>query len=154
LVEWLVSALAPVCESCEEPLYVHANSYQDGMLQTLIEADAAVKASGLRLPDVKLPAWCQSLEFAACARALMDERPIDYPAHVNLFRRKAGLVATVNDYLDDIKEPKAKAYMTCRAVQAARIDYEETDDARKEHRLEAHRKAEQFFRIEASVGME
>jgi hypothetical protein len=154
LVEWLVSALAPVCESCEEPLYVHANSYQDGMLQTLIEADAAVKASGLRLPDVRLPAWCQSLEFAACARALMDERPIDYPAHVDLFRRKAGLVATVNDYLDDIKEPKAKAYMTCRAVQAARIDYEETDDARKEHRLEAHRKAEQFFRIEASVGME
>jgi hypothetical protein len=62
-------------------------------------------------------------------------------------------VAVVNDYLDDIKEPKAKAYMTCRAVQAARLDFDATDDARKEHRLEANRKAEDFFRIEASIGM-
>jgi hypothetical protein len=154
LVEWLVAALAPVCESCEKPLYVHANSYQDGMLQTLLEADAAVKASGLRLPDLKLPAWCGAREFAECAKGMMAEEPTDYAAHVGLFRRKAGLVAAVNDYLDDIKEPKAKAYMTCRAVQAARIDFDDTDDARKEHRLEAHRKAEQFFRIEASIGME
>ena len=154
LMEWLVSALTPVCESCEKPLYVHANSYQDGMLQTLLQADAAVKASGLRLPDLKLPAWCGALEFADCAKGLMAEEPADYAAHVDLFRRKAGLVAAVNDYLDDINEPKAKAYMTCRAVQAARIDFDATDDARKERRLEVHRKAEQFFRIEASIGME
>ena len=44
--------------------------------------------------------------------------------------------------------------MTCRAVRAARIDFDATDDARKEHRLETHRRAEQFFRIEASVGMD
>lgn len=154
LMEWLVSALAPVCESCEQPLYVHANSYQDGLLQALLQADAAVKASGLRLPGAKLPAWCGAFAFAECARALMAEQAKDYPAHVDLFRRKAGLVAAVNDHLDDIKEPRAKAYMTCRAVQAARIDFDATDDARKEHRLEAHRKAEQFFRIEASIGME
>jgi hypothetical protein len=154
LVEWLVSALAPVCDGCSKPLYAHANSYQDGMLQTLLDADAAVKASGLRLPDVKLPAWCRDLQFADCARALMAEEPIDYPQHVDLFRRKAGLVAAVNDYLDDIKEPRAKAYMTCRAVQAARLDFDATDDAGREHRLEAHRRAEQFFRIEASIGME
>jgi len=153
LVEWLVAALAPVCESCEKPLYLHANSYQDGMLQTLLEADAAVRVSGLRLPDLKLPTWCGALEFADCAKGLMAEEPIDYAAHVELFRRKAGLVAVVNDYLDDIKEPKAKAYMTCRAVQAARLDFDATDDARKEHRLEANRKAEDFFRIEASIGM-
>ena len=36
-----MSAAAPVCESCETPLYVHANSYQDGMLQTLLQADGA-----------------------------------------------------------------------------------------------------------------
>ncbi len=154
LMEWLVSALAPVCDDCEKPLYVHANSYQDGMLLTLLQADAAVKASGLRLPDVKLPAWCGTLEFAECGKGLMAEEPTDYAAHVGLFRRKAELVATVNDYLDDIKDHRAKAYMTCRAVQAARIDFDATDDARKEHRLEIHRQAEQFFRIEASVGME
>jgi hypothetical protein len=154
LMEWLVSAAAPVCESCETPLYVHANSYQDGLLQTLLQADGAVKASGLQLPAPKLPAWCGTRAFSECARALLDEKPQDYPGHVDLFRRKAGLVATVNDYLDDITEPRAKAYMTCRAVRAARIDFDATDDARKEHRLETNRRAEQFFRIEASVGME
>jgi hypothetical protein len=154
LIEWLVSSLAPVCESCEQPLYTHANSYQDGMLVALLQADAAVKASGLTLPDPKLPASCGSRAFAECAKGLMAEQVTDYPSHVDLFRRKAGLVAAVNDYLDEIKEPKAKAYMTCRAVQAARTDFDATDDARKEHRVEAHRKAEQFFRIEASVGME
>jgi hypothetical protein len=154
LVEWLVSALAPVCESCETPLYVHANSYQDGLLLALLQADAALKASGLRLPDVELQAWCGGLAFAECARALMAEQATDYPSHVDLFRRKAGLVAAVNDHLDEITEPRAKAYMTCRAVQAAKIDFDATDDARKERRLETHRRAEQFFRIEASVGMD
>ena len=154
LMQWLTSALAPICESCEQPLYAHANSYQDGMLQALLQADAAVKASGLRLPDSPLPALCGTRTFAECAKSLMAEQPQDYPAHVDLFRRKATLVASANDYLDQIQEPQAKAYMTCRAVQAARIDFDATDDARKEHRLEVHRRAEQFFRIEASVGME
>ncbi len=154
LGEWLLSGLAPVCESCETPLYVHANSYQDGMLQTLLQASAAAKAGGLHLPGAKLPPWCGTLAFAECARALMAEQPTDYPAHVDLFRRKAGLVAAVNDYLDEITEPRAKAYMTCRAVQAAKIDFDATDDARNERRLETHRRAEQFFRIEASVGMD
>jgi hypothetical protein len=154
LMEWLVSAAAPVCESCEQPLYVHANSYQDGLLLTLLQADAAVKASGLRLPDPKLPAWCGDKPFADCAKTLMGEQPADYRSHVDLFRRKAGLVAVVNDYLDEITEPKAKAYMTCRAVQAAKLDFDATDDARKGNRSEENRRAEQFFRIEASVGME
>lgn len=32
------------------------------------------------------------------------------------------------------QEPRAKAHKTCRTVQAARIDFDATDDARKEHR--------------------
>jgi hypothetical protein len=43
--------------------------------------------------------------------------------------------------------------MTCRAVQAARIDFELTE-SRNNHRSEANRRAEQFFRVEASVGMD
>jgi hypothetical protein len=154
LMEWLVSAAAPVCESCEQPLYVHANTYQDGMLQALLQADEVAQASGLQLPALKLPAWCGTQAFSGCARSLMDEKPQDQPGYVELFRRKAGLVATANDYLDDITEPRAKAYMTCRAVQAARLDFDATDDARKINRTEANRRAEQFFRIEASVGMD
>ncbi|MFN8998027.1 MAG: hypothetical protein ACK5YQ_06215 [Betaproteobacteria bacterium] len=44
--------------------------------------------------------------------------------------------------------------MTCRAVQAAKIDFDATDDAHNRNRSEANRLAEQFFRIEASVGMD
>ena len=154
LMEWLISAAAPYCERCEQPLYAHAQSYQDDLLQVLLQADAAVRETGLHLPAPTLPAWCGTRPFADCARALLDEKPQDFRGQVDLFRRKAGLVATLNDFLDDITEPKAKAYMTCRAVQAARIDYDATDDARKEHRLERHRHAEQFFRIEASIGMD
>ena len=84
----------------------------------------------------------------------MAEKATDFPGHVNLFRRKAGLVAAVNDHLDRIDDPEAKAYMTCRAVQAAKIDFDATDDDRNDNRSEAKRRAEQFFRIEASVGME
>ena len=64
------------------------------------------------------------------------------------------LVATVNEYLDLLDGPQARAYMTCRAVQAAKIDFDATDEDRNENRSEERRRAEQFFRIEASVGMD
>ena len=44
--------------------------------------------------------------------------------------------------------------MTCRAVVAAKIDFDATDDSLTDHRGEEKRRAEQFFRIEASVGMD
>jgi hypothetical protein len=84
----------------------------------------------------------------------MAEKPQDFRSNVALFRRKAELVSTMNDFLDRLEEPKAKAYMTCRAVVAAKIDFDATDEDRNEHRSEAKRSAEQFFRIEASVGMD
>ena len=84
----------------------------------------------------------------------MAEQPHDYKSNVDLFRRKAALVAAANDYLDQLDHPKAKAYMTCRAVQAAKIDFDATPEARTENRSEAKRRAEDFFRIEASVGMD
>ncbi len=84
----------------------------------------------------------------------MAEKPTDFQGHVKLFRRKAALVATVNEYLDLLDGPQARAYMTCRAVQAAKIDFDATDDDRNENRSEEKRRAEQFFRIEASVGMD
>ena len=92
--------------------------------------------------------------LAGCAKALMDETAVDFEGHVELFRRQADLAATVNDFLGQIDEPGAKAYMTCRAVEAAKIDFDATDDGHNADRGEAKRRAEQFFRIEASVGMD
>ena len=44
--------------------------------------------------------------------------------------------------------------MTCRAVQAAKIDFELTDKERTTPRNEAQRRNDRFFLIEASVGMD
>jgi hypothetical protein len=37
-------------------------------------------------------------------------------------------VALLNDHLDDLDSHRAKAYMTCRAVQAAKLDFDATDE--------------------------
>jgi hypothetical protein len=59
----------------------------------------------------------------------------------------------LNDHLDDLTTPDAKNYMTCRAVQAAKIDYDLIDNEISEHRREKQRRKNSFFIIEASVGM-
>lgn len=50
--------------------------------------------------------------------------------------------------------PSTQAYMTCRAMLATKLDFDATPDDRNENRSEANRRAEQFFRIDASVGMD
>ena len=153
LIDWLLQIAGPACEACEQTLYEHAQAYQDAMLQALLQASATLPPDA-PVFDAKLPAACSPLGFEDCASALMLEKAGDFAGHVSLFRRKAALVAAVNDHLDRIEDPKSKAYMTCRAVQAAKIDFDATDESLNENRSEAKRRAEQFFRIEASVGME
>jgi hypothetical protein len=152
-MEWLLSAI-PACETCQQPLYEHAQAYQDAMLQTLLHGAPYVRETGDRMPKLTLPPACGAENFVTCANALMAEKATDFKGHVNLFRRKAALVATINDYLDLLDGPRAKAYMTCRAVQAAKFDFDATEDERNENRSEDKRRAEQFFRIEASVGLD
>jgi hypothetical protein len=154
VIEWLMSAVGPECEPCEQILYEHAQAYQDAMLQTLLQSVAAVRSIGAQIPAAALPAWCGERDFVRCAGDLMASKPADYAGSVMLFRRKAALVGAVNDALDRVADPGARAYMTCRAVQAAKIDFDATDDDHNANRGEAKRRAEQFFRIEASVGVD
>ena len=154
LIEWLMQYLGPVCENCEESLYVHAQKYQDELLETLIEVSNDLGRDSHQLHELKLPAWCAGQDYVDCTRKLMTEKAQDFQANLDLFRRKATLVALLNDHLDDLDSHRAKAYMTCRAVQAAKIDFDATDDDRNRDRGEDKRRAEQLFRIEASVGMD
>ena len=154
VVEWLVSWLGPVCETCEQSLYDHAQAYQDLMLRTLLESSFDLGSAAAQLGDVKLPSWCGELDYLGCATTLLSEKATDFRSHVDIFRRKAELVDLINEHLDDLSAPKAKAYMTCRAVLAAKIDFEATDVSLRSNRDEAKRRPEHFFRIEASVGME
>ena len=156
LMAWLLMAIGPSCETCDQPLYEHAHDYQDVMLEVLLQGDALIKsgAAGVQLPKASLPSWCGNATFETCARGLMSEKPQDFQAILALFRRKAVLVAALTDHLDGLEEPKAKAYMTCRAVQSAKIDFDTTDENYTENRSEGKRRAEQFFRTAASVGMD
>lgn len=154
LVEWALAALGPVCPSCEMPLYNHAQAYQDDLLEAISQLGAHLAGQDHRLHEATLPAWCGDVDFLGCVKRLKAEQPQGFQAQVELFRRKAQLVDIMSSHLDDLRAPEAGAYMTCRAVQAAKIDFDLTDDAHNNHRGEAKRQAEQFFRVEASVGME
>lgn len=153
LLGWLLEAI-PMCESCDDLLYQHAHAYQDAMLHALLQTDQDLLAALPGWPAVDLPAWCDARDFAACAKELLAERSTDFRSHVALFRRKALLVATLNDYLDRLDDPRSRAYLTCRAVLAAKIDFDLTDERSNNDRGEAKRRAEHFFRTEASVGMQ
>jgi hypothetical protein len=50
----------------------------------------------------------------------------------DLFRRKSFLADLLSRHLDDLEEPRAKAYMTCRPVPAAKIDFDCSSDDAKE----------------------
>lgn len=154
LLEWLVEALAPVCETCEIPLYKHAQTYQDELLETILEVDADLGRDAHQLHTLTLPTWCNRQDFTVCVKKLLNERADTFAGHVELFRRKAALVALFNDHLDDLTSHQARAYMTCRAVQAAKTDFDATSEDSNNDRGEEKRRAEQFFRIEASVGMD
>jgi hypothetical protein len=154
LINWLREAVLTECLSCELSRYENAQAYQNAMLETLLEVGLHLGPEAAELAYLPLPSWCPNDSYLSCARALIDEQPRDLRGHVDLFRRKSQLVDLLGDSLDALTDPRAKAYMTCRAVQAAKADFDATGDDRNNNRGESKRQAEQFFRVEASVGME
>jgi hypothetical protein len=153
LVEWLLESLGAFCEPCDSLVYEHAQRYQDELLATLIEVSEDLGRDAHQLHELPPPAWCRGRDYVDCTNAIIAERATGHDAHVDLFRRKATMVSLLNEHLDDLASHRAKAYMTCRAVLAAKIDFDLTPEDRNANRGEAKRIAEQFFRIEASVGM-
>ncbi|MEJ6004172.1 hypothetical protein WG899_01315 [Paucibacter sp. AS339] len=154
LIGWLLKRFGPDCEGCDATLYEHAQAYQDAMLDAILQVKQFVSTDTRAQIKAEFPKWCKGSSFDECISALRAEQPSDYAAQVDLFRRKAKLVDLLGNHLDDLAEPRAKAYMTCRAVQAAKIDFDATEDTRNENRSEAKRRTERFFLSEATVGMD
>jgi hypothetical protein len=154
LIDWLQEELDPDCQSCELSRYQHAQAYQDQMLAELLQVRLHLGPDAHELADATLPSWCGARDYYTCINGLLVEMPEDIETHRQYFRRKAQMVDLLGQHLDRLTEPTAKAYMTCRAVLAAKIDFDATPDDWNSNRGEAKRKAEQFFRIEASVGMD
>jgi hypothetical protein len=154
VVQWALAALLPACDGCEEPLYEHAQAYLDEMLDAVVQLARDLGQRAHRLYELNLPPWCGDRDFIDCAKSLQATQASGFADNVALFRRKAVLVDRLSGHLDRLETPEAAAYMTCRAVRAAKIDFDATDDSRNAFRSESNRRAEQFFRIEASVGLE
>ncbi len=153
LLAWLREEMGE-CPDCETERYAHAQAYQNELLDTLIETGLHLGPQAAGLAALPLPAWCGAGSYIDCANALIGAQADSRDEQVQLFRRKAQLVDLLGSHLDDLDDARAKAYMACRAVLAAKADFDATDDAYNEDRGEAKRRAEQYFRDEASVGMQ
>jgi hypothetical protein len=154
LLEWIYAGLAESCDSCEPSLYNHAHEYQDLLLETIQQTKVALAEDEPGLESLKLPDFCGEMDLSACSSALRQaERGSSVGTSRALFRQKAQFVDMVGSQLDALNSPRARAYMTCRAVLAAKDDFDLTPNDRNANRGEANRKSQHFFRIEATVGM-
>jgi hypothetical protein len=154
LFGWLMQAITPACDTCDQPLFQQSQAYMDSMLRALLQASSYVPEDIQARNRTRLPAWCGGEDFAECTGRLLSRTDDTFQGQLSLFRRKVEMIDIVEKYMDEIETPRVKAYMTCRAVLAAKIDFDATSSDRNDHRSEANRKTEHFFRTEASVGME
>lgn len=153
LWEWLVAHFGESCETCQRILFEHAHAYQDQLLTTISQLEKDIGADAADLRNVEMPAYCGSMGIDECAADLREKNAESMAEHIHRFRRKARLVDRMNDHLDALRDPRAKAYMACRAVLGAKVDFDETPESETPGRSEAVRRAGDFFRIEATVGM-
>ena len=149
-----MQAIKPKCDTCDLPLFQQSQAYMDSMLRALLQASSYVPEDVQARNRTRLPAWCGGEDFAQCTTRLLSQQNNTYEGQLSLFRRKAEMVEIVQRYMDEIETPATKAYMTCRAVIAAKIDFDAISDGRNDFRSEENRRTEHFFRNEASVGME
>ena len=154
LIGLLQARLMPGCESCEVDRYRRASEYQNEMLQLLLQTGRDLGADAAPLSQLALPAFCLGQPWQTCATEQMTAKGDDGPEVMAQYRRKAELVDLLGRGLDDLKARRAKAYMTCRAVIAARLDLDGSAESANSHRAEANRISEQFFRTEATVGID
>ena len=153
LMDWLYQGLGESCPSCLQGMYESGGRYQDALLETIHELYQDVGSIIPELHTVQRPARCEGRSVPACMFMLRETHPTDLDATIALVRAKAAFVDTVNGQLDLLQAPQLRAYMTCRAVLAAKIDHDLTPGGRRAGSDEASRRAQDFFRVEATVGM-
>ena len=153
LMDWLYEGLGDSCPSCLQGLYASGGRYQDALLETIHDLYQDLGSSIPAIHDVQRPARCEGRSVPACMAVLRATHPTDLQGTIDLVRAKAAFVDTVNSQLDELQEPKLRAYMTCRAVLGAKIDHDLTPGGRRNGSDEATRRSHDFFRVEATVGM-
>jgi hypothetical protein len=154
LMEWLYEGFGEDCPSCLQSLYASGLRYQDSLLEAI---STLYQDFWTELPEIRsmrYPSVCGAYSVPVCIARLRKARPTDLEETVQVFRQRAAFIDAVNQDLDRMADPRIRNYMTCRAVIGAKVDYDLTVDERRAGRSESNRRAQDFFRIEATVGMD
>jgi hypothetical protein len=154
LFDWVFESFEGVSDSARLMLYEHAHHYQDGLLDVISSTYGDLGGQVPELQEIVAPSFCASGSVRGCAAALLEMKHADLAASIESYRRKAIFVNAVEEQLDDLSDPRAKAYMTCRAAMAAKDDFDMTPEDRRPGGTEDRRRTRDFFHGEATVGME
>jgi hypothetical protein len=153
LLEWLYEGLGENCASCQQTLYESGLRYQDAMLETILTLYHDFWTQVPEVAGLGDASVCGTHALPVCVGRLRAEDQSTLEQTIDLYKRRARLVDTANAQLDRIENPRVRSYMACRAVIAAQVDYELTPEDKRHGRGEDRRREQQFFRIEATVGM-
>jgi hypothetical protein len=154
LLDWVFESFEGVSDAARMTLYEHAHHYQDGLLDVIIGTYSDLEGLVPEMAGVSLPSFCEAGAVKACAAALISQPRDNLAASIESYRKKAIFANTVGEQLDDIQDLRAKAYMTCRAAIAAKDDFDLTPEDKRPGGTEERRGNRDFFRVEATVGME
>jgi hypothetical protein len=154
LFDWLYEGLGDWCRPCLESLYESGLRYQDVLMTAIDQFYQDFFAAVPEVAALRPPAFCGTPSVPVCIAKLRAARPADLEGSIKLFRERARFVDTINMQLDKLENPRIRNYMACRAVVGAKVDYELTAEDKRGGRGEDDRRNADFFRVEATVGME
>jgi hypothetical protein len=154
LFDWIFESFEGVSDDARMTLYEHAHQYQDGLLDVIIGTYADLEGRVPEMVEVVVPSFCEAGAVKACAVALKSQPRENLAASIESYRKKAIFAYTVGEQLDNIQDPNAKAYMTCRAAISAKDDFDMTPEDKRPGGTEERRRNRDFFRVDATVGME
>jgi len=154
MFDWLVASLGDWCESCQQSLYASGLRYQDAMLRTIQQAYVDLLPEVPAMKPMQPPASCGFDSWTECMTQLRSKPPADLEGSIELFRRRAQFIDTMNHQFDTLQDGTVRNYMACRAVIGAKIDHDLTPSEQRPGRDEAERRARDFFRTEATVGLQ
>ena len=151
LVDWLLQGLGEWCTPCQESVYAEANRYQNAMLHAIAQTFEDLR--GLpELASVPSPPQCEGRDIVDCINGLRGQAFDDLSLSRPLFEKKAAFVDFMGTQFDALHSPQAHAYMACRAVLGAKDDFDLTADSQRS--VERTRRTLDFFRTEATIGIE
>ena len=134
--------------------YESAHPYKNDLLEVIIEFFDDMGGTVEELSKIRPPAFCGDETVRDCAASLRAAKWDYLAAAIALYRKKAAFVDDVERQLDDIEDPRAKGYMTCRVAIAAKLDHEMTPEETQPGTPEGERRRLGFFRWAATVGMD